>query len=108
MYLWIAVGLCAIMLAKFLTSKWSAALNIRLDKARRDFDKAKAKLKAAQKDSGVAKTMEALELERIRHMKELMQDIQIRLTQKEGREGREDRVHNAIDAAVSGSDRVLV
>lgn len=104
MYLWIAVGLCAIMLAKFLTSKWSAALNSRLDNARRGFGKAKADLKAAQKDSGAAKDLESLEEERIRHMKELMQDIQIRLTQ---REGQEDLVYDAIDAAMSDSGRVL-
>ena len=52
--------------------------------------------------------MESLELERIRHMKELMQDIQVRLTQKEGQEGRDDRVNDAIAAARSDSDKILV
>lgn len=96
MWLWIFVSISGIAIVKYWASKQTGKLNRRLDSARRDLMKAKKRHKDAQQQQESVKTQEELQVERIRHMKDLIQDIQIRLTQ---RETKEDRIASARKSA---------
>jgi len=96
MWIWILVSISSIVIVKYWTSKQTGKLNRRLDRARWDLQKAKKQHKDAQQKQESIKAQEELQIERIRHMKDLIQDIQIRLTQ---RETKEDRIASAMKSA---------
>lgn len=89
----VLISLLVIVLTKYITSKQMARLTRRLEDAKTDLERVRAGLKKAQQEFDTAKEMTVLSEERIRHMKDLIQDIQIRLTQ---RETKEDRIANAM------------
>ena len=82
------ISLLVILLTKYLTSKQMARLTRRLEDAKSDLEKVRIRLKKVQQEQDSTKEQETLSEERIRHMKDLIQDLQARLAQQETREGR--------------------
>jgi len=97
MLILVLVSLLVILLTKYLTSKQMARLTRRLEDAKTDLERVRGKMRKAQQEFDSTKEIEGLSEERIRHMKDLIQDIQVRLTQ---RETKEDRISDAM-----GDDR---
>ena len=103
--LWVFVSLFCIVLVKFWSSKQSAKLNRRLDQARRDLVRVKKRLRDAEENlDEVKREMEGHE-ERISYMRSLIEDIHVRLAQ---RESRGDRISEAMDTSAKSSVRRAV
>lgn len=82
--LWLALGLCVVG-AKYYTALGGRRLERRLNRVKADLEQARQRLKEQkEKETLAAAEEEVVEL-RLRYMKELMEDIKVRLSQREER-----------------------
>jgi hypothetical protein len=77
---WIVVSLLAVLAVKYYTSVGMRKLDRRLGAVKRDLERSKQKREAAQHDQGEASREEAVHEERIRAMKDIIRDLEYRLT----------------------------
>ena len=83
MLIWSFVGILAVSVVKYYTAAETRRLNRRLMKARGDRDRVKQELQEVKKEQASQGTEEELYELRIRSMKELIQDLGLRLTVRE-------------------------
>jgi predicted nucleic acid-binding Zn-ribbon protein len=86
---WVLFTLLIVVVVKYYTAVEMRKLERRLEKVKEDLQMAKEKLQETQEKYNGIKSEEELYLERVTRMKEVIEDIQIRLTTKEDADAEE-------------------
>ena len=89
MHYWVLFTLLIVVVVKYYTAVEMRKLERRLEKVKEDLQMAKEKLHETQEKHNTVKSEEELYLERVTRMKEVIEDIQIRLTTKEDADSEE-------------------
>ena len=99
MLIWVVFSLAGVVLVKYYTSNEMHKLERRLATAKNDLHRIKRRYEEVQEERNEVAAEAALQEERIRSMKELIQDINIRLTARDASEEdlREERVRGALN-----------
>ncbi|MCZ6633140.1 MAG: hypothetical protein O7G87_07015 [bacterium] len=92
MILWVFMSLAMVVGMKYYTALQMRNLETRLNKVKDGLQEKKQELNQAMEQQDAVQADEAAQLERIRSMKEIIQDIQIRL------QGKGDEDENAMVA----------
>ena len=92
MILWVFMSLAMVVGMKYYTALQMRNLETRLNKVKDGLQEKKQELNQAMKQQDAVQADEAAQLERIRSMKEIIQDIQLRL------QGKGDEDENAMVA----------
>ncbi|MCZ6675479.1 MAG: hypothetical protein O7C75_21335 [Verrucomicrobia bacterium] len=92
MILWVFMSLAMVVGMKYYTALQMRNLETRLNKVKDGLQEKKQELNQAMEQQDTVQADEAAQLERIRSMKEIIQDIQIRL------QGKGDEDENAMVA----------
>ena len=88
MYIWVLVSLILVVGVKYFTSREMANLERRLHAVKDALQEKKLEYDAEKSNQNEVQSRETAMEERIKHMKEIIHDLNIRLTQ--GDEPRED------------------
>jgi len=80
MLIWVFFSLLGVVSVKYYTSMEMRKLERRLDTVKDDLRRAKEKFESAQQENEEVSVEEELCAERIRAMKDMMQDLNVRLT----------------------------
>ena len=83
MHYWIIFSLLTVIIVKYYTSIEMRKLERRLETVKDDLQRVKEKLQAAQDRQHSVHGEEEMYLERVRRMKEVLEDIQMRMTAKD-------------------------
>ncbi len=93
---WVVVALVSVVVVKYYTSIGKRKLEERLTRVKTALVDARKKLRSAQNEqAGVTEEMDEME-ERIRRMKEIMDDLGLRMQSKEQPEEREEKMEKAL------------
>ena len=97
---WILIFLFTIVIGvKYYTAVGSRNLERRLNKIKADLEEARGHLQEVHEKEEQASQAEELAELRVRFMKELIQDIQYRLTQSDGSDDTQKMSENTVPAA---------
>jgi len=98
MLIWVVFSLAGVVLVKYYTANEMHKLERRLESAKNDLQRIKRRFEEVQEERDEVASEAALHEERIRFMKELIQDINIRLTSRDVSEEelRDERVRGAL------------
>ena len=80
MFYWVLFSLTGVFVVKYYTSVEMRKLERRLDRVKEDLTAVKGKLSEAQGDTSEAREDEDSHEERVRRIKETIEDLEIRLT----------------------------
>ena len=83
MLYWTIFSGLTVLIVKYYTSIEMRKLERRLETVKEDLQRVKEKLHSAQDRHSVVQGEENMFLERVRRMKEVLEDIQVRLTTKD-------------------------
>jgi len=83
MLYWVIFSLLTVLIVKYYTSIEMRKLERRLETVKDDLQRVKEKLHAAQERNQTVKGEEEMYQERVRRMKEVLEDIQMRMTTKD-------------------------
>ena len=81
MYLWVTLGLAAVVAMKYYTSRRAAAFKRRIQKAQNGLIEAKKRHKTARDKREAMGAMEDLQKRRMKYTRDLIADMRVRLSE---------------------------